>query len=542
MPRSFPFGEKNEEGVLDDRVLGDFSYRQRLGQFFTPPKVVAFVWRMLRTYWGDVFSEDVRVIDPACGEGIFLVYAAEKGLVRPDRLFGLDVDPKVDGLWRRLGIRAGFRLHIGDGLVDHPEVGVVQGTFDLVVGNPPYGGKGRMSMRTERGRRSEVLFAERFVSLARPGGLVAIVLPEGIFANARARRLRGWLLEQGRALAVLSLPRWVFASTGTYAKTSILLMRKRTSDETLEELAGQRTLLASADEAKDEEDLKQQLSTVLETVGCSEDGPVSSDMRIVRRANPLVGIAVQEVLVERMTPGYWDPKWKAHRRFTRYPIRLLGDYITHITYGPIVTGKRPVGSKDTGQGVVLIGQKQFTDVGLDLTGATRVEENSDWDDPRARAQRWDLLFPRSGVGSLGKGRMGVFSYDAERVRAVVGCFVDIVRVQGIRPAYLFIYLKSRFGQLQIARLLTGVGTININFDQIRSLEIHVLPDEQQATIDVQWRRMNDVYERALAMKYGSAGDGAGYEDHIGAARAMLKALICQVEELVEGTRMELELG
>lgn len=522
-----------------------FEYRQQLGQFFTPPEVVGFVWRILQIYYGDTFSENVKTIDPACGEGIFLVRALEEGFARANRLFGLDIDPKVEAQWEQLGIRTGVHLNVGDGLADHPKVGIIGGAFDLVVGNPPYGGKGAGGLRKPgraESKRLEILFAERFLQLARPGGHVAIVLPEGIFANARNRPFRNWLVEQGRVLAVVSLPRWVFTSMGTTAKTSILFVRKRTDDETTEELKAHWTLLASVEEAENKEELERQLSTILGMAKDAESGS-RPGIRILRKANPMMRVKQQGTLAERMSSGYWDPKWGAHRCFTRYPLKLLGEYITHITYGPIVTGKRPMGLKDPSKGVVLIGQKQFTDIGLDLTEATIVEENSDWDDPRARVRQWDLLFPRSGVGSLGKGRMGVFPYTASEVRCVVGCFVDIIRVQDIRSTYLFTYLKSHFGQLQIARFLSGVGTININFDQIRSLEIHVLPDEHQEAIDVQWRRMNEVYERALEIKRGllnDRGHRVNYEKRIAVAKGMLNDLVRQVEKIIEGTRTEVE--
>ena len=88
-----------------------------------------------------------------------------------------------------------------------------------------------------------------------------------------------------------------------------------------------------------------------------------------------------------------------------------------------------------------------------------------------------------------------------------------------------------------------MGTININFDQIRSLEIHVLPDEHQEAIDVQWRRMNEVYERALEIKRGllnDRGHRVNYEKRIAVAKGMLNDLVRQVEKIIEGTRTEVE--
>jgi len=72
----------------------------------------------------------------------------------------------------------------------------------------------------------EVLFLERFVQLARPGGKVAIILPEGVFANSNLRYVREWLVQNFTIHAVVGLPRDTFKGTGTTAKTAILYLEK----------------------------------------------------------------------------------------------------------------------------------------------------------------------------------------------------------------------------------------------------------------------------------------------------------------------------
>jgi hypothetical protein len=91
----------------------------------------------------------------------------------------------------------------------------------------------------------EILFTERFLQLAKPGGIIAIILPEGIFANAQTQYFRDWMLQKGRPLAIVSLPRKVFAGAGANAKTTILFMRKRKPGEAPKDTARKKTLLAS---------------------------------------------------------------------------------------------------------------------------------------------------------------------------------------------------------------------------------------------------------------------------------------------------------
>ena len=66
----------------------------------------------------------------------------------------------------------------------------------------------------------------RFVELARDGGWLAVVVPEGIVASDRSQALREWVLERASLRAVVALPDRTFAGAGTTARTALLLARK----------------------------------------------------------------------------------------------------------------------------------------------------------------------------------------------------------------------------------------------------------------------------------------------------------------------------
>src|SRR5438045_565409 len=70
----------------------DLERRRELGQFFTSPGVTAFIWDMLEVIHGRRFSANTRLIDPACGQCIFLRLAHERGGLPPKNLFGADID------------------------------------------------------------------------------------------------------------------------------------------------------------------------------------------------------------------------------------------------------------------------------------------------------------------------------------------------------------------------------------------------------------------------------------------------------------------
>jgi type I restriction-modification system DNA methylase subunit len=77
----------------------------------------------------------------------------------------------------------------------------------------------------------EVYFVERFVQLAKPGGMIAIIVPESILASDQLGALRAWLMEHLWLLAVVTLPQKVFTGVGANAKTGILFARRFTVQE-----------------------------------------------------------------------------------------------------------------------------------------------------------------------------------------------------------------------------------------------------------------------------------------------------------------------
>lgn len=177
--------------------------------------------------------------------------------------------------------------------------------------------------------------------------------------------------------------------------------------------------------------------------------------------------------LDRADPAYWHPAYEALLPQCRFPLRPLGDFITHITYGPIITGAEPPRAPS---GVALVNQGQVSAAGVDLDAAITVPEGCAWDVPRARLQPEDLVICRSGSGSVAKNRLAVYR---EERPAAVGSFVDLVRLQGLDPIYAALYLKTAFGWSQIHRLINGVATPNISFAEIRGLQIATAPDGLQ---------------------------------------------------------------
>lgn len=110
--------------------------------------------------------------------------------------------------------------------------------FDVLMANPPFAGdikENQIITRYELGKNSkgkwqnkigrDILFIERNLNFLKPGGRMAIILPQGRFNNANDQYIREFISERCRILAVVGLHGNTFKPhTGT--KTSVLFVQK----------------------------------------------------------------------------------------------------------------------------------------------------------------------------------------------------------------------------------------------------------------------------------------------------------------------------
>lgn len=120
--------------------------------------------------------------------------------------------------------------------------------FDLIMTNPPFAGevKGTLLNKYDLGFKfdkdfertnkhqnkmtRDILFIERNLDFLRPGGRMAIVLPQGVFNNTNQEYIRRYIMKRARLLAVVGLHGNTFKPhTGT--KTSVLFLQKWRDNE-----------------------------------------------------------------------------------------------------------------------------------------------------------------------------------------------------------------------------------------------------------------------------------------------------------------------
>ncbi|MFT0878716.1 N-6 DNA methylase [Rhodopseudomonas sp. G2_2311] len=241
---SHTFGDAFQ-ALMGPRLRGD------KGQFFTPRSVVRALVDILAPPAG------ASVIDPACGTGGFIAAVLDKWKEQKTkgRIVGIDKDKDLSLLASALSSihDSAGQIHVANAnsliLSELEKQGVHLGSFDFVLTNPPFGSKigisdrttlkqyelGRAWDKTSSGWREtglvrasqdpQVLFIELCIRLLKPGGRMAIVLPEGVFGNKGAGYIWDFIRRNGRILGLIDCPRTTF-QPGTDTKTNILIFQR----------------------------------------------------------------------------------------------------------------------------------------------------------------------------------------------------------------------------------------------------------------------------------------------------------------------------
>lgn len=435
-----------------------------LGQFYTPREVAEFVVSVALQH----LPSGGAGCDPACGEGVF-VEAMLRGGFR--RAVGVDVDAEaIRRAGELVGAQPAVSLVVGDALLRTPTLTsgslLEEGLFDLVCGNPPFSAKyGRVGDHAVlsqyvlgRGRRSqavEILFLERFVRLAREGGVVGIVLPDGVFLNLNYRGVREFILEHTKVLAVVSLPRGIFGGgRSTTSKTSILLAVKGGG-------GAQRAFMA---EARSLDEL-----------------PVLLEMY---RAGVQDGVRAvwAEVSAESLHPKTYLGRPTPH---FKYPARPLGGLVSEMVTGATEYGEK---RRFSSAGLRFISAKVVTPLGLDFKRDSRfVEPGSIMDKRRARVRVGDVVFVRVGVGTIGRAAVVVDGEDL----GVADDWTYILRVREelLSPYYLAVFLQTKHGRVQLDRLRRGVGTVTVPKTLLGTLLVPIPDRGFQEKIGLLYREM-----------------------------------------------------
>jgi len=226
------------EGLLEKAASEG---KKGAGQYFTPRVLIQSIVRCMKP--DPRANSDFKISDPAVGTGGFLVAAYEwlvsetKGAldrdvakrVRTKTYHGEELVPRP----RRLALMNMYlhniepHIRLGDSIYEPPS----SDRFDVVLTNPPFGTKGA-NQAPEREdftistSNKQLNFLQHVMTILKPGGRAAVVLPDNCLFADQAGEVFEILAEDCALHTVLRLPRGTFTPYSQGVKANVVFFTK----------------------------------------------------------------------------------------------------------------------------------------------------------------------------------------------------------------------------------------------------------------------------------------------------------------------------
>ena len=227
------------EGLLEKAASEG---KKGAGQYFTPRVLIQTIVRCMKP--DPRVHREFTICDPACGTGGFLVASYEWLIeqtqggamdrelakrIKSSTYFGKDLVARP----RRLALMNMFLhglepvIEMGDSIYEVPD----GRRYDLVLTNPPFGTKGANQAPTRddfniETSNKQLNFLQHVMTILKPGGRVAVVLPDNCLFEGKAGEVFEILMQDCNLHTVLRLPRGTFTPYSPGVKANVVFFQK----------------------------------------------------------------------------------------------------------------------------------------------------------------------------------------------------------------------------------------------------------------------------------------------------------------------------
>ncbi len=199
---------KVHQNVVNNNLKG---IKKDYGIFFTPERIVDFMVNLIdiTKYTG---KKDISILEPACGLAQFLVGIRrnQPTLSKQAKLFGIEVNQDIINYLTTVNIGGNIKIIRADYLLWQSG-----SSFDLVIGNPPYGipslskhytikidpatkEKYKSLYETWYGKYNVYgAFIEKSIKLLQPEGQLIFIVPPTFMILDEFKKLRTFLSQNG---------------------------------------------------------------------------------------------------------------------------------------------------------------------------------------------------------------------------------------------------------------------------------------------------------------------------------------------------------
>lgn len=516
---------------------------KKLGQYFTPRPVVQLASVLIgrKKIFGSLLSgDDIKVLDPACGTGGFLVFFMQEALswaesAKKDKMLSQSAYDKLCtriksttfyGSDANEGVASSAKMNMiiaGDGHTNIRAEDSLSNSAqnwqtsdpdcDVIIANPPFGTSETESLTPTdwkdfplRLSKGQQLFLQKMLLSTKSGGDICTVIDDGLLNTASSKALRRWIFENAKVKAVVRLPDETFKPNKINVRSSVLLLEKREHQDT---------------------DLNAEYNVTfidLRSLGYQGSGEPIRGFDLPVLLNEIESVALDQNAGKLRTGKGWSAfdvsisDFKVDESFRldlKYWAPDARDVVRAIQQNGAVTldqlnqiktrrGTSPKAdtyvSENDGYAAVLKAGTSITRYGMVVPSDDYIEKDVFDEMDGVAIQKGDVLIASTGTGTLGK--VGV--YDLE-IPAIADGHVTIVRpdTKIIDPYYLADYLRVGGGAVQITRLYTGsTGLIELTAEDVDRIYVSTLDG------DLKKQRALSKQLRASEKKFLGAISGA----------------------------------
>ena len=518
---------------------------KKLGQYFTPRELVQVMTILMgenKIINSLMAGVDIKVLDPACGTGGFLVYLLQDSLKKlKEKLEKREINKATyDKLVKKVkeevfygsdaneGVAASAKMNMiiaGDGHtnIQHEDSlsasaknwNCLDPDCNIIITNPPFGTAEGDSLSREdmeqyavTSTKGQYLFLQKMIATTVEGGEICTVIDEGLLNTESGAELRKHILKYCRIKAVVSLPSETFKPNKINVRSSVLLLEKRENPDFdfedhynitfcyLDSLGyvGSGDKIRGFNFGKFYDEIRY---NVLNTkAGSIREG-------YHWKAYDIDATIVGNSVNSRLDYKYWDIN--VQKRIDNLK-RKGNPTIKELNLITTARGKSPTADSYVdaldGYAIVIKAGSNISKFGTLIIDDSDWIEKSVYDEFIEKSKeagvnlnlvyKWDVLLASTGDGTLGKCCVYDIDYPA-----IADGHVTIIRVDPdiIDPYYLADYLRNGFGSTQINRLYTGsTGLIELTPDQVDSIVIDIKQGvEEQKVISQQIRQLEKAY-------------------------------------------------
>ncbi len=503
--------------------------RGERGEFFTPHPIVKLAVEMIAP------TPSERVIDPACGSGGFLLQTiAYVQRVYPDidksayiraNICGIEINPDVAlSAMLRLALEGGTGTEImcANALMENERM---NNAFDIVLTNPPFGNKGKVEdpqilkhyalahrwkkslnngwKRTEAllsGQSPDVLFTEKSLKLLRPGGRMAIVLPDGVLQNVSNEYVRFWIRSQAKVLGVVSIPQEAFVPYGTGIKTSLLLLRKLPAS--FYKACFMARIRKIGYDVKGQPIYKRDESGKI--IRAPSGTPVvDSDVEgiatafsdfhkgILSSALEQVYIVSEDFLNSRLDAEHYQPSDQQliqHlKSMPTKPLGELADILSEADDFRLMSNSeiRYIAISDVDVRTMQVASQQIIKAHEAPSRATY------------RVRAGDIITAISGASTGTQRQASALITEDEEGTICSNGFAVLRNIRGINPLFLLAYMRTDYYLRQVRRLMTGHAIPSISLEDLAKVLVPIPDEQEQKRIADSLMKIQAMYKKAL---------------------------------------------